>query len=77
MYTKIIVNCSFVQWNGGSIKIREDKDISDESEYGGGQVLNIDTEKMVVTFVAHRGWSPEGNTIYYIVKMQHLKCQLI
>ena len=67
MPTKIIVNCPFVQWNGGSMKIREDKAISDESEYGGGQVLNINTEKMVVTFVSHRGWSPQGNTIYYIV----------
>ena len=67
MPSNIIVNCPFVQWNGGSMKIREDKAISDESAYGGGQVLNIDTAKMVVTFVAHRGWSPQGETIYYIV----------
>ena len=67
MPTNIIVNCPFVQWNGGSMKIREDKAISDESAYGGGQVLDIDTEKMVATFVAHRGWSPQGETIYYIV----------
>jgi hypothetical protein len=67
MPSNIIVNCPFVQWNGGSMKIREDKAISDESAYGGGQVLNIDTTKMVVTFVAHRGWSPQGETIYYIV----------
>ena len=67
MPSNIIVNCPFVQWNGGSVKIREDKAISDESAYGGGQVLNIDTAKMVVTFVAHRGWSPQGETIYYIV----------
>ena len=65
--TNIIVNCPFVQWNGGSMKIREDKAISDESAYGGGQVLDIDTAKMVVTFVAHRGWSPDGKAIYYIV----------
>jgi hypothetical protein len=67
MSTNIIVNCPFVQWNGGSMKVREDKAISDESAYGGGQVLDIDTAKMVVTFVAHRGWSPQGETIYYIV----------
>ena len=67
MPTNIIVNCPFVQWNGGSMMVREDKAISDESAYGGGQVLNIDTAKMVVTFVAHRGWSPQGETIYYIV----------
>jgi hypothetical protein len=32
-----------------------------------GQVLNIDTSKMTVTFVAHVGWGPDGKTIYYIV----------
>ena len=36
------------------------------SAYGGGQVLNIDTKKMQVTFVGHRGFAPNGSTIYYI-----------
>ncbi|CAN5214844.1 hypothetical protein BH18THE2_BH18THE2_07690 [soil metagenome] len=65
--TNIIVNCPFIQWEGGSMKIRENKTISDETAYGGGQVLNIDTQKMVVTMVAHRGWAPDGKTVYYIV----------
>jgi len=30
-------------------------------------VLDIDTEEMTVTFIAHRGWGPDGRTIYYIV----------
>lgn len=67
MPTMVIVNCPFIQWEGGSMKIRENKAISDETAYGGGQVLNIDTQKMVVTMVAHRGWAPDGKTIYYIV----------
>jgi hypothetical protein len=33
-------------------------------------VLNIDVEKndckMIVTMVAHRGWRPDGKTVYYI-----------
>lgn len=62
----LIVNCPFVQWNGGSLKIRDDKTLTDETPYGGGQVLDIDTEKMMVTFVAHRGFGPDGSTIYYI-----------
>ena len=65
--TNIIVNCPFIQWEGGSMKIRENKTISDESSYGAGQVLKIDTQKMVVTMVAHRGWAPDGKTIYYII----------
>jgi hypothetical protein len=65
--TEIVANCPFVQWNGGSMKIREDKNINDDSKYMGGQVLKIDTDKMVVTMVAHRGFGPDGKTIYYIV----------
>lgn len=47
--------------------IKDDPSINDETPYGGGQVLAIDTEEMTVTFVAHRGWGPDGRTIYYIV----------
>ena len=61
-----IVNCPFVYWHGGSLKERTDKTLSDLTAYGGAQVLNIDTKKMQVTFVAHRGFAPDGSTIYYI-----------
>ena len=61
-----VVNCPFVQWHGGSLNERTDKTLSDMSAYGGGQVLNIDTKKMQVTFVGHRGFAPNGSTIYYI-----------
>jgi hypothetical protein len=65
--TEIIVNCPFVQWKDSSLKVRENnKTLTDESPYGGGQVLDIDTKKMQVTFVAHRGFAPDGSTIYYI-----------
>ena len=62
----LIVNCPFVQWDGGSLKIRDDKTLTDSTPYGGGQVLDIDTENLQVTFVAHRGFGPDGSTIYYI-----------
>jgi hypothetical protein len=66
--TDIIADHPAIKWNGGSLKIREDKDrINDDSPYVGGQVLNIDTENLKVTMVAHRGWGPDGRTIYYIV----------
>jgi hypothetical protein len=61
-----VVNCPFVQWHGGSLKERTDKTLSDLSAYGGAQVLNTDIKKMQVTFVAHRGFAPDGSTIYYI-----------
>jgi hypothetical protein len=66
--TDIVVNHPAIQWQNGSLLVREDADnITDDTPYTGGQVLNIDTENMVVTMVAHRGWGPDGKTIYYIV----------
>jgi hypothetical protein len=67
--TGVIVNHPAVQWQDGSLPIREDAgNITDESPYmGGGQVTNIDTANMTATFVAHRGWGPDGKTVYYIV----------
>lgn len=73
--SKVVVNCPIVQWNGnkegtipaGHMQIRDDKTLTDMTPYGGGQVLNIDTQNMQVTFVAHRGFGPDGSTIYYIV----------
>jgi hypothetical protein len=64
--TNVIVNKPAVKWDGGELMIKEGE-INDETTYGEGQVTKIDTENMVVTFVAHRGWSPNGSTIYYIV----------
>jgi hypothetical protein len=64
--TGVIVNCPFIQWEGGALPVRENPELADDTPYGGGQVLEIDTENMVVTFVAHRGFGPDGSTIYYI-----------
>jgi hypothetical protein len=65
--TDVIVNHPVIKWDGGSLKIKEDKNINDDTPYVGGQVLDIDTTHMVVTLVAHRGWGPDGRTVYYIV----------
>ncbi|HWP78880.1 MAG TPA: hypothetical protein VNL34_04435, partial [Candidatus Nitrosotenuis sp.] len=64
--TGVVVNCPFIQWKDGNLQIRADSELTDNSPYGGGQVLDIDTENMVVTFVAHRGFGPDGSTVYYI-----------
>lgn len=66
--TDIIVNHPAIKWEGGSMQIKQDKNVNDDTPYmGGGQVTNIDTEKMIVTMVAHRGWGPDGKSVYYIV----------
>ena len=62
----VIVNCPFVKWNGGQLQLRDNSHISNDDPYGGGQITNIDLENMKVTFVAHRGFAPNGDTIYYI-----------
>jgi len=63
----VVLNMSQIIWPEGQMFVKEDKTLTDETPYGGGQVLDINTEEMTVTFIAHRGWGPDGRTIYYIV----------
>ncbi len=65
--TGIILNAPQIIWPDGQMKVRSDKEIIDEMSYSGGQITEINEEEMTVTFVAHRGWGPDGRTIYYIV----------
>jgi len=65
--TDTVMNYPMIKWTGGQMAVREGA-VTDDMEYmGGGQVTNIDTDNMKVTFIAHRGWGPDGKTIYYIV----------
>jgi hypothetical protein len=63
---EVILNMPQIIWPDGQMMIK-DVTLTDTTPYGGGQVLDIDTEEMNVTFIAHRGWGPDGRTIYYIV----------
>ena len=65
--TGIVLNAPQIIWPDGQMMERSDKEITNEMSYGGGQILEINREEMTVTFVAHRGWGPNGETIYYIV----------
>ena len=73
--TNIVVDCPIIKWNGdkegtvqpGNMMIRDNTQISDTMLQTGGQVLDIDTNNMQATFVAHRGFGPDGSTMYYIV----------
>jgi len=65
--TGIVLNTPQIIWPDGQLKVRSDKIISDEMSYSDGQITEINEEEMTVTFVAHRGWGPDGRTIYYIV----------
>ncbi|GKS67868.1 hypothetical protein YTPLAS73_14150 [Nitrosarchaeum sp.] len=64
---EVVLNMPQIVWPEGQMKVKEDKALSDHTPYGGGQVLDIDTKEKTVTFIAHRGWGPDGRTIYYIV----------
>ncbi len=63
----VVLNMPQIIWPEGQMMVKEDKTLTDVTPYGGGQVLDIDTEEMNVTFIAHREWGPDGRTIYYIV----------
>ncbi len=65
--TGVVVNAPQIVWPDGQMTVREDPEITNGMPYGGGQITEIDEESMTVTFVAHRGWGPDGRTVYYIV----------
>lgn len=65
--SNVVINMPQIIWPDGKMSVKEGKTLTDETPYAGGQILDIDTDKMIVTFVAHRGWGPDGKTIYYIV----------
>lgn len=65
--TGIVLNAPQIVWPEGQMPVRPDSTISDDMPYGGGQITEINHEEMTVTFVAHRGWGPDGRTVYYIV----------
>ncbi len=65
--TGIVLNTPQIVWPDGQMKIRDDTEITDKMSYSGGQIVEINEEELTVTFVAHRGWGPDGKTIYYIV----------
>ena len=65
--TGVVLNTPQISWPDGQMIVRSDKEITDEMTYSGGQITEINEEEMTVTFVAHRGWGPDGRTIYYIV----------
>lgn len=62
-----VINMPQIIWPDGQMSVKKDKTITDETPYTEGQILDINTDQMIVTFVAHRGWGPDGKTIYYIV----------
>lgn len=65
--TDFVLNTPQIKWSEGQMQAREDSEISDDMPYSGGQIIEINEEEMNVTFVAHRGWGPDGRTIYYII----------
>ncbi len=63
----VVLNMPQIVWPDGQMTIKEDKTLTDSTPYGKSQVLDINLDEMFVTFVAHRGWGPDGRTLYYIV----------
>lgn len=65
--TDTILNTPEVIWDGGALTVRSNKILSDETSYQDGQVFDVNVDNMTATFVGHRGWGPDGKTIYYII----------
>lgn len=65
--TDFIVNMPQITWPGGQMTVRTEKILNDDTEFIGGQVLEINMKKSTVTLIGHRGWGPDGRTVYYVV----------
>ncbi|KKL78010.1 hypothetical protein LCGC14_2029130, partial [marine sediment metagenome] len=65
--TEVVINMPQIIWPEGQMTVKDNKTLTDDMPYGGGQVLDINKDNMTATFIAHRGWGPDGKTIYYIV----------
>ena len=65
--TGIVLNTPQIKWSDGQLQLRNNTEFSDDSAYTEGQVIGINDDEMNVTFIAHRGWGPDGRTIYYII----------
>jgi hypothetical protein len=65
--TDTILNTPQIIWDGGALNVRTNKVLSDETSYLDGQVIDVSIDNKTATFVGHRGWGPDGKTIYYII----------
>lgn len=66
--TDTVVNMPQIVWPGGQMAMRDNPKLSDQNSYLGGQILGLDNAThRSVTFVAHKGWGPDGKTVYYVV----------
>jgi len=65
--TDTILNTPEVVWDGGALDVRTSKVLYDKTSYLDGQVLDVSLDNMTATFVGHRGWGPDGKTVYYII----------
>jgi hypothetical protein len=65
--TGVVINAPQIMWPNDQMLVRDNKEITDDLTFSGGQIVEINKDKMTVTFVAHRGWGPDGKTIYHII----------
>jgi hypothetical protein len=64
--TATVLNTPQIIWPNGQMNVNDNGTLSDQTAYSGGQIIGTDTSNMSATFVAHRGWGPDGKTAYYI-----------
>ena len=62
--TDTILNTPQIVWDDGALNVRTNKVLSDQTSYLDGQVLDVSIDNKTATFVGHRGWGPDGKTIY-------------
>jgi len=66
----IVSNFSHIVWPGDAMQIRVDTTLNDDTPFRpplpSGQIIDIDTNAMTVTFVAHKVWGTGGDSMYIV-----------
>lgn len=65
--SNITINAPQIVWPGGQLLLKNTTQITDDTPFDKGQVVEINKDAKKVTFVAHRAWGHDGRTIYYII----------
>jgi len=52
----VVLNMPHTVWWEGQMPVKVNKTLTNETPFGGGQILDIDLTNMTVTFIAHRSW---------------------
>jgi hypothetical protein len=65
--TNVMLNAPMISWPGGQLVQADSTQLTNQTGYGHGQLVSIDTTGGKAVLKAHRCWAEDGSQFYYIV----------